>query len=164
MNLFKQVDHFLENFPQSSREVVLASRLLCRGAHLLEAKIDQVLKPLGLEMRQYMALAVISSKDHSTIKPSDMSISLNASRVQITRLLDSLETQGWIERSPSKSDRRSLELRLTPSGVAQLQLATPIVHNAYTKIWQSIGINNLPLMIEALSNVNDELMCSEEAL
>jgi MarR family transcriptional regulator, negative regulator of the multidrug operon emrRAB len=93
-----------------------------------------------------------------------MCISLNASRVQITRLLDSLELHGWIERSPSKLDRRSLDLRLTNAGKAQLQLATPIVHKAYADVWQSIGATNLSLVVDALSDINDELLCLKDAL
>ena len=40
----------------------------------------------------------------------------------ISRAVDKLVEQGWVERSPSEKDRRAFDLELTPQGLAQARL------------------------------------------
>lgn len=157
MTFEQQIDCYLEQYPYSSRDAVFASRLLFRGAHLLEQVLNQALRPVKMDMRQYVALAAIKSADKSIIKPSDMCISLNATRVQITRLLDMLEKQGWITRQQSAQDRRSYELYLTESGHAILQQATPLAHGAYEATWRILADGEMPPLLRALTALNHSL-------
>lgn len=157
MTFEQQIDRYLEQYPTSSRDAVFASRLLFRGAHLLEQRLNSALHDLGMDMRQYVALAAIKSADNSIIKPSDMCISLNATRVQITRLLDMLQKRGWINRHQSVHDRRSYELRLTDTGNAILHQATPMAHAAYEAAWSILTETDISSLLRALTTLNQTL-------
>lgn len=107
-------------------------------AALLEQRMDRVLAPLGLHMREYLALFLLADSIHEAISPSSLSISLNATRTQVTRLLDSLEAKGLMLRVDNKPDRRGLELQLTDAGAQLLAQAIP-AGQPHQQTWAPLG-------------------------
>jgi MarR family transcriptional repressor of emrRAB len=134
-----RLDRLIAGQPAELADTIAASRLLFRAATLLEARIDEALAPLGLAMRDYLALVLIADDAVEPLRPSDLSTTLDATRTQITRLLDGLEKKGLVQRLPAKQDRRSLALTLTPEGAALRRQAAPAVHTAYQGGWTAIG-------------------------
>ena len=117
MRRVSRLDRLLAGRPPELANAIAASRLLFRVAHLLQARIDAALEPFGIDMREYLALALIADDAIEPLRPSDLSTTLDATRTQITRLLDGLEKKGLAERlSGSCSDRRSLHLAQTAAG------------------------------------------------
>jgi len=157
MELESRLDRYLQDYPQAPRPVILASRLLLRAAHLLEAHIDKALQPHGLTMRQYLALVIIRADGDQPINPSALSVSLDATRTQITRLLDGLERVGLVVRVHSQQDRRTLTLQLSSAANVLLQQATPAVHAAYQRAWDAVGETALPGISGGLAKLNHTL-------
>jgi MarR family transcriptional repressor of emrRAB len=139
MSLESRLDRLLAGRPAEVADAIAASRLLLRVAHLLEANVDAALAPHGIAMREYLALVLIADDAAEPLRPSDLSITLDATRTQITRLLDGLEKKGLAERRPGATDRRSLELTRTPAGTALAAAAAPAVHAAYLRSWAPLG-------------------------
>ena len=139
------------------RDAVAASRALLHAAHLLEQRMDAALAPCRLHMREYLALRLLTDSVHEPLRPSSLSVSLDATRTQVTRLLDGLEQRGLVVRSADAQDRRSLQLRLTPEGSALLALAMPLVQAVYVQIWSSIGDAGTHAMQQQLRLVHDRL-------
>ncbi|WP_298433149.1 MarR family transcriptional regulator [Ottowia sp.] len=139
MSLESRLERLLAGHAAPLREAVTASRLLLRAAHLLERHIDAVLAPHGLTMRDYLALVLIADEAHEPLRPSDLSITLDATRTQITRLLDGLEAKGLARRAPGVSDRRSLQLAPTEAGTALLATVAPAVRASYLAAWAPLG-------------------------
>ena len=136
-----RLDRLIAGYPADLTDAIAASRLLFRAAHLLEARIDAALAPLGIVMREYLALALMADDAVEPLRPSDLGTTLDASRTQITRLLDGLEKKGLAQRLPAKQDRRSLALAPTEAGTALLRLAAPMVHAAYLAGWRVVGVD-----------------------
>ncbi|WP_051710686.1 MarR family winged helix-turn-helix transcriptional regulator [Andreprevotia chitinilytica] len=162
MRFEQRLDRYLTHYPAAPREVIRASRLMFRGAHLLQARIEAALAPFELEMRHYLALAIITTDEDEAITPSDLSTSLDATRTQITRLLDGLEKRGLVERRLSQTDRRSLDLTLTAAGSALLKAATPVVHDAYREAWSALEADVLQNTLNGLSCLNAALGAEQE--
>lgn len=158
MNLIKQIDRHIELFPNVNRDAVIASRLLFRASHLLEREINMVLAQYEIDMQGYIALAVINSEDNFSMQPRELGVSLNATKVQITRLIDRLEAKGWAARSHSKTDRRCLNVCITESGSAQLKQIAPLVHKAYSDVWGNIPSKDIAATINSLSQINNKFL------
>jgi DNA-binding MarR family transcriptional regulator len=45
----------------------------------------------------------------------------------VTRLIDRMETQGWVARERSREDRRMVRCRLTQTGVELLERIDPVI-------------------------------------
>ncbi|HYP86334.1 MarR family winged helix-turn-helix transcriptional regulator [Variovorax sp.] len=135
-----RLDRLLAGRPPAVADAIAASRLLFRVAHMLEARIDAALSQFGIDMRDYLALVLIADAAVEPLRPSDLSTTLDATRTQITRLLDGLEKKGLARRLPgSQRDRRSLHLELTEDGRQLLRRAAANVHAAYSEGWAALG-------------------------
>lgn len=135
-----RLDRHLAGLSPEIADAVGASRLLFRVAHLLQARIDAELADHDIDMREYLALILIADDATEPLRPSVLSSTLDATRTQITRLLDGMERKGLALRLPgSQADRRSLHLMLTDAGRRRLEEATPTVHAACLSGWAALG-------------------------
>ncbi|MNT71610.1 Transcriptional repressor MprA [compost metagenome] len=89
--------------------------------------------------------------------PSELGTTLDATRTQMTRLLDGLEARGLLRRQVSAQDRRSLELTLTAAGRRLLERAAPVVHAAYGEAWTPLGTSGLAGATRALTQLHQTL-------
>jgi MarR family transcriptional repressor of emrRAB len=139
MTAQSRLDRLMAGRPPALAETVAATRMVFRVAHLLERRIDAALAPLGIEMREYLALILIADDAVEPLRPSDLGTTLDATPTQVTRLLDGLERKGLAQRTPSTQDRRSLQLALAPAARALLKRAVPVVHAAYEACWREVA-------------------------
>ncbi|MDM0112482.1 MarR family transcriptional regulator [Variovorax sp. J22R133] len=158
-----RLDRLLSGRPPEVANAIAASRMLFRVAHLLEARIDEALKPLGIDMREYLALVLIADDAVEPVRPSDLSTTLDATRTQVTRLLDGLEKKGLAQRLPGRGDRRSLELSLTDAARDLLRRAAPSVHEGYQAGWGAIGAEGTRQSLGVLRRLHKELAPSDES-
>lgn len=89
--------------------------------------------------------------------PSELSATIDATRTQMTRLVDGLEARSLVRRQASAQDRRSLELTLTPAGRRLLERALPLVHAAYAEVWAPVGENGLTASTRVLNRLHQSL-------
>lgn len=148
----KRIGRYFEQYPSAPRSALIATRLIFFVAQRLEQYSDAALAPYGLERRQYLLMTVLASKDRANrvITPSELGEILDATRTQITRLLDGLETRGLIQRSHVLKDRRSFAVDLTHSGETLFRQATPAVHRAHERLWEELGADATAQTIEHL--------------
>jgi len=161
MSFQSRLDRFLAGKPTPVAGTVMASRLVFRVAHLLQARIDAALAPLAITMQEYLALALIADAAIEPLRPSDLSSTLDATRTQVTRLLDGLEHKGLAQRTPHAMDRRSLQLGLTAAGRTLLGHAQPLVHAAYEDAWKAMDTDELARTTTALRQVHDRLWAKD---
>ena len=152
-----RLDRMMAGRPAGLVEAVALSRTALRVATLLEQHIDAALAPFGLVMREYLALILIADDAVEPLRPSDLSTTLDATRTQVTRLLDGLERKGLAQRSPSTQDRRSLQLALTPAAKALLKRALPAVHAAYAAAWGTVSAAAKANTLKTLRRVHEHL-------
>ena len=152
-----RLDRLLAGRPPELANAIAASRLLFRVAHLLEARIDEALAPFGIDMREYLALVLIADDAVEPLRPSDLGTTLDATRTQITRLLDGLEKKGLAHRLPGGSDRRSLHLAQTDAARDLIHRAAPAVHAAYESGWAAVGTDGTAKALRVLKLLHKEL-------
>ena len=157
MSFEQRIDRFCASHPEAPRDLILASRLLLRTARLLRSHIDQALAPVELDMSQSLVLSMLAVAEGEPSMPSELSATLDATRTQMTRLLDGLEARGLLRRRASASDRRSLELTLTPAGRRLLERAAPAVHAAYGEAWAPLGASGLASATRTLALLHQTL-------
>jgi DNA-binding MarR family transcriptional regulator len=84
-------------------------------------------------------------------------------RATVTSLIDSLETRGFVRRSPDPGDRRGLLVEIRPAGLAVLQELRTIVHRN-VKVWlNDLSDQDLRSFIEVLHRIQDRLASIPEA-
>lgn len=103
-----------------------AWRLLDEAHARLVARIERDLAgECGITVPQFRALAALASAPGGH-RMNGLARTLHMSKSGLTRLVDRLEAQGWVARSPADDDRRAILTTLTPAGEGVFQRALPV--------------------------------------
>ena len=81
------------------------------------------IRALGLTCSQFDVIVTLGDTEGMTCK--ELSDKTLVTKGTLTGVLDRLEKKGLIKRVPSRVDRRSIFIRLTPKGDAQFQKVFP---------------------------------------
>ncbi|MCP1675555.1 DNA-binding MarR family transcriptional regulator [Natronocella acetinitrilica] len=88
------------------------------------------IKAQGLTPAQFDVIATLGNTDGMTFKELGERTLLY--KTTLTSVVDRLEARGWVERVPSRQDRRSTIARLTDEGAALFQRVFP-AHRDFLK-------------------------------
>jgi len=80
-------------------------------ARLLRRSMDRRLQSLGLTQAQWRAIVHLSRSEGMT--QTSLAESLEIQPITLTRLIDRMESAGWVERRTHPHDRRAVQLFLT---------------------------------------------------
>jgi DNA-binding MarR family transcriptional regulator len=128
---------------------------IVRTADLLLDQIGRLLRPLGVSPAGGLVLGLL--RDHGPLSPSALGDKLIVTRATVTGVVDSLERRGYVERTPNPQDRRSLLIRLTPSGRKVLAEVRSIVHDHERDWMQEFTDEELSSLIGALHRIQSVL-------
>jgi len=80
-------------------------------ARLMRRVFDRRVKHLGLTRSQWFVIAHLFRTDGQTQR--DLADELDMERAPLSKLLDRLESGGWVERRPDPDDRRAKRIYIT---------------------------------------------------
>jgi DNA-binding MarR family transcriptional regulator len=102
-----------------------AWRGLLRTHALLVKRLDADLESAhGLPLTSYEVLLHLAKAEGCKMRMCDVAESVLLSRSGLTRLIDRLERDGYVERVSCPDDARGAFARLTPAGRAKLEAAS----------------------------------------
>ena len=86
---------------------------------------SQLEREHSLPLSSYEVLMVLADSANGRARMGELAQELLLSRSGLTRLVDRLVRQGWVERTPCEDDARGLYAAITRSGRAKLLKARP---------------------------------------
>jgi DNA-binding MarR family transcriptional regulator len=95
-----------------------------RFAHLYYRDCLVEMKELDLTHKQFAVLTLIGA--NLGVSQIDLAASLGTDRATMMAMVDRLQDRGYLERAPSRTDRRRQELYLTRAGESARQTAEQI--------------------------------------
>ncbi len=131
-------------------------------ARLLRRNFDRRLQSLGLTQAQWRAIAHLSR--HEGMTQIALADSLEVQAITLARLIDRMQSAGWVERRNHPSDRRAVQLYLT--GKCQPILAEMQNRAAETLAEALAGIPaaSQQQVVEALQRMKVNLVAAEAAV
>lgn len=109
-----------KSIPEPSKDpFIKVLRPLVETYFALLDKAAPHIRALGLTCSQFDVIATLGDTEGMTCK--ELSEQTLVTKGTLTGVLDRLETKGLIARVPSRADRRSIFIRLTPKGDALFQ-------------------------------------------
>ena len=88
-------------------------------------EIEKQLQRYGLSQGRFMLLLCLNVVSERTWTPATLAAAAAVSRATITGLLDGLEQDTWIARTPNPNDKRSTQITLTDTGASRLEGIIP---------------------------------------
>ncbi len=123
--------------------------LLKTNHMLMHECADRVLANHDMSFVQWLAL--VKLKEGLAETASDLCRTLSHDNGAVTRMVDLLESRGFVERERSQEDRRVVKLRATDAGVAKLaELTPPLIQNLNEALE--------PLSVEEFAELNRLLL------
>ncbi|OJV30122.1 MAG: MarR family transcriptional regulator [Actinobacteria bacterium 69-20] len=103
---------------------------IMRVQQILQASVDEALRPHGLTFARYEALVLLSFSQRGSLPMRMMGERLQLHPTSITNIVDRLEADGLVRRLRHPSDRRTTLVEITEAGKGRLGPATDAVMNA----------------------------------
>jgi len=141
-----------QNKPSRSRKQEGAIALL-RTASVVRRAIARVIEPHGLSLAQYNALRIVRGAGTGGVPTLAIRDRMIEEGTTITRLLDRLESAGFIRRERSVPDRRQVVCRVTDAGKKLLDKLDPLVDAADEATMASLTKHDLDQLITVLDRV-----------
>lgn len=103
-----------------------------------------------------MGYALLSIDKEGTLS-TKLGPKMGMEPTSMTRLLKSLEMQGYIVREPEGKDRRKVLIKLTPKGKDCRDIARQTVIALNKRIRKNIDAKKLDVFFEVIQDINKEL-------
>jgi DNA-binding MarR family transcriptional regulator len=124
--------------PEDYKPEESAAYLMRRILNCASATIDEALEPRGLTHAQWVPLLKLHWGQASTVAELARECTLDAGAM--TRLLDRLEAKGLVTRVRSSSDRRVVNLELTPEGRATASQIPEVLCAVQNQMLQPLSV------------------------
>ena len=106
---------------------------------------------LGITPASYAILTII--RDNPGVPPSTLASLLRLKLPNLIKILNEYESSGLIKRNRSKSDRRGVELVLTPKGTKLIQDATRMTEPYNKRMLAALSTAEQATLLELLNRI-----------
>ncbi len=93
-----------------------AATSIMRAQQIVQASVDQALKPFELTFARYEALVLLAFSRRGALPMGKMGERLMIHPTSVTNIVDRLEGQGFVRRQPHDHDRRTTMVEITAAG------------------------------------------------
>ncbi len=137
-------------------DIALIGTTIHRVAQLIQQRIDNEIGDSGLTRLSWMAAAHVEDSPGLTI--GDLAGRLEVGRATTGQLVDRMVKGGWVERSPSQSDRRLQIVTVTPKTRAMLDELAPRQSALEDEILQDLSPDERRVLLVLLERIRMRLM------
>ena len=108
--------HWTERWGEEPARPMAAVTSIMRAQQVLMARLNDLLRPLGLTFPRYEALMLLSFTRAGALPLGKIGERLQVHRTSVTNIVDKLEADGLVRRVPHAEDRRAKLAEITPAG------------------------------------------------
>ena len=124
--------------------------------HMLTDKASQALKPWATTEPQYNVLRILQDYKGTPITVQDIQERMIQKSSNVTRIIDKLETRGWVNRSICEHNRRKMDVVITSIGSQNLRELDKQVHKIHYPFKQRLNEQEIRTLNKLLSKLNPE--------
>jgi len=124
---------------------------LWRTYDRLKALEDELFERYDLTPQQYNVLRLLKGSHPSALRTLDLAARLVSRAPDITRMLDKLEGRNLVERERPSDNRRVVEVRISPAGIALLRELQEPVRRCHHQQLGHLSRDQLQFLVELLA-------------
>lgn len=124
----------------------------------LTSTMNASLKPFGLTMQQFNILRILRGKAPEPATIRELTEKMIDKMSNASRLVERLRQKGLVDRRPCATDRRRVEVRITPEGMRLLGVASERVEADIVRQFSRCLTEDEAVLLNELL---DQLRCSE---
>lgn len=127
----------------------------------LEQRLEEALEPLGIRVRHFLVLAMLSSSD--SLSQQEMAGYLLLDPTLMVGLVDDLEARGLCARTRNASDRRRYTVRITKAGLDMHRRARALADEVGAEVFEPLSRDEMRTLIRAIGRTMEPFW-AEQAL
>jgi DNA-binding MarR family transcriptional regulator len=117
------------HWPDAPLAAMQAVTSVMRVQQVLLGRLNEALEPFGLTFARYEALMLLYFSRAGSLPLGKMGDRLQVHAASVTNLVNGLERNGLVVRTPHPSDRRTTLATITPPGRELAEAATRALHD-----------------------------------
>ena len=130
-------------------------------SRLLRRNMDRRLQSLGLTQAQWRAIVYLSRSEGMT--QVALAESLEIQPITVTRLVDRMESAGWVERRTHPLDRRAVQLYLTQQSQPILEEMHARAADTLNDATRGVAAKAQRQLVATLEQIKQNLIAAEGA-
>ncbi|MEJ2666609.1 MAG: MarR family transcriptional regulator [Deinococcales bacterium] len=139
----------------ASADYLDLARLVLRLSRHLTRTFDEALGPgYGLATKDFLALRVMQGGEKY---PGGIAEYLNMPPASVSRVLERLESKGFIVRSVDPQDHRRFRLEVTAAGATAAEAIRGLMRETLNRSYAHVSASTLRAAIEELTTLNEAL-------
>lgn len=130
--------HWVERGWPDAADGMAAVTSVMRAQQILQARVDEVLRPLGLTFARYEVLMLLLFSRRGSLPLARVGERLQVHPASVTNAVDRLEAQSLVRRVAHPSDRRTTLAEITGAGRTLARTATEQLNAA---VFGAVGLS-----------------------
>lgn len=114
---------------------------------------EPAFRALGLTEHNFHVLCLLMASEHGSAAPSELAEMVGTSRGNMTRILEELTTDGWIERRVAQRDARRHVISITAAGRRKVRDTVPRIAEPILRAFSGLSGDELALLDKLLRKV-----------
>ena len=123
--------------------------------------VSRRVKPTQLSLGRYNVLRLLYVAEERRLLMSELSEGMEVSPTVITRLVDSLADEGYVERTGHDTDKRKTWATMTAAGAALFEAEWPPMTAMVQDLWQGFRESEKRMLIHLLAKLRLNLLSLE---
>ncbi len=136
----------VEDVIKTDKEIPLKSRTIIHFMlvnNRINETIAQVLKPYDVSLQQFNVLRILRGQNGRPANLSTLNERMVTKMSNTTRLVDKLKSKAYVDRITCPSNRRKVEIRITPKGARALEKMDTALKTAENDILKDLSEKDL---------------------
>jgi len=146
-------------FVSLEQEVYLS---ILRTASELSYAVDQFFRPFDITPSQYNVLRILRGSGADGLCRNEISERMVTATPDMTRLLDRMETAGWVTRERAEEDRRQVSTHITKAGMELLARLEKPTGDFVTPLFAGASTRDLRIVLKVNDRIRTKLSRAAE--
>lgn len=142
-----RMERALPGIPMVGTTMVRVLRIAQFG---LGSFFEPVFRSLDLTENSFHVLCLLMSNESGTASPSELAEMVGTSRANMTRILEELTEDGWIERSVAARDGRRQVIAITATGRRKVRDTIPRIADPIRRAFSDLSAEEMALLDKLL--------------
>lgn len=142
-----RMERALPGMPMDGTTMVRVLRIAGFG---LGSFFEPVFRSLGLTENSFHVLCLLMSSENGTASPSELAEMIGTSRANMTRILEEIVEDGWVERSVAARDGRRQVIAITAAGRRKVRDTVPRIADPIQRAFSDLSPEEMAVLDKLL--------------
>ena len=122
--------------------------------HRIQDELNTALKPFEISLQQFNVLRILRGRNGKPANLSTINSRMVTKMSNTTRLVDKLLVKGLVSRQICPSNRRKVEIDITPAGLEMLEQIDLVIDKTEALLLEHLSKNELEELNSILDKIN----------